>query len=169
MINIDFCHSPHELLEFFKKTDSDYHPPLSERQGGIEDFVRECFIVGGESIVARQEGKIVGTFGYWNIGKSYWLHWLGVLDQFKKTSLPIILFKYALRERPLARNGTAYSRTWKTNKESQNLMERLGARRISYNQVPVVILNTLSLKKIPERETVWYQIEIKKSYEILKC
>ncbi len=148
------------LFDFFKSTESEYLPPLSQRPGGIDGFLQEWRDAEGKAAVIPEDNSptILASMGWAVFGDDCYVDWIAVRDNLRRAGLATNLVKYTLNQ--MNEVKTAFARTWDSNMKSRGLMEGLGARVITREGFPRRIRKAFSLRDFPGRTTVWYKIDL---------
>ncbi|MBW3018679.1 hypothetical protein KY329_00645, partial [Candidatus Woesearchaeota archaeon] len=117
-----------QLIEFFREQDTDWKPPLSQRNGGIERFVDEAYEQDGTILLCGT--PIEATLAYFPFKEGYYVHWQSSSRKCRGGVRIIKLYIHATKiaeaENPQA---MIYGETWPENDVSKKTMEILGMQK----------------------------------------
>lgn len=118
-----------EYYRFIKSLDDDFLPRLSEREGGIRAFIDIVYDKYGKTLVAKEGGRIVGSFSYWVTPSNDMYVWLLAVapelrGTYKGMEAICHLFQVALADESHCQH--IEFTTWSTNRPARKLYRALG-------------------------------------------
>lgn len=139
------------VKEFYNSIDNDFFPRLSEREGGLDKYLRRA-IDNGKIAIFERNKNIIAASSYWfeneNIAR---ISVTGVAKIYRRSIALYRLIEYMVRQEAKNLVEKVQASTWTGNQNLKPILEMLGFRKIQ------TIKGDLS----PKRVTEVYEADIK--------
>ena len=131
---IEYSNKPNEygdVFEFFKITDSDYYPPLSERKP-LAAYI-DPIIKDGNIIYLKENNEIIGMITYYynypDLNAAY-ISTISILEHYRGKNLSKLLMDKCFKDLKNNKIPLVKIKTWSTNNITTNLYPKLGFKII---------------------------------------
>lgn len=138
------------VRDFFDSIDDDFYPIVSEREGGLEQYLQKPEADGKIAIFERNN-ELVGACAYWFDGNTAIVEIIGIAKKYRKSPVVYRLIQYMVQQESNAPVKKVRAQTWSTNEDSRNLLEPLGFR----------IIKKIEGDMVPDRTTLLYEANLK--------
>ena len=168
MIKIDFHYGTDygRLLEFLRRTNEEYSPPLSERESGIEGFLERWSSNQRVAVVAEEENRIVGSIGFIMIDELTHIYWFSILPDLKRPFLPFQMIRFGLKNNRYLGKQPLVARTRPGNEKTERWIRFLGGECLDDSLDSKLVIRTIEkVSPTPHgMESIYFKISGPKAF-----
>lgn len=117
-----------EVLDFYKKIEKDFYPPLSQRPS-VKGYLDNTLRNNGTIIYLKKNNKIVSLVSYYYHSEKYnspYIVTVATLKSYRRKGFATILLKKCLSDLKNKKLKKVKVRTWSKNKASLHFYKKLG-------------------------------------------